>query len=98
MHVVTEPLTPYLKYELAAPYARSTAAGEQIRLLTVEPGSWPAGVPAYDFWVFDEEVWVMRYDQAGRFVQIEVDLRPRAVEEHQAAAEKAFAAATPVSE
>lgn len=98
VHVVTEPLTPYLRYELAAPYARSIAAGEQIRLLTVAPGSWPPGVPGYDFWVFDEEVWVMRYDDAGRFVQIEVDRSPQAAAEHQAAAEKAFTAATPVTE
>jgi hypothetical protein len=98
VHVVTEPLTPYLQYELAAPYARSQAAGEQIRLLTVAPGSWPSGIPAYDFWVFDEEVWVMRYDHAGRFLQIEVDRSPRAVQEHQAAAEMAFTAAKPVTE
>lgn len=98
VHVVTEPLTPYLRYEFAAPYARSAASGEQIRLLIIARTSWPPGVPDYDFWVFDQEVWVMRYDHAGRFAQVEVDRSPRAVEEHQAAAEEVFTAATPMTE
>jgi hypothetical protein len=98
VHVVREPLTSYLRYELAAPYARSAAAGERIGILVAAPGRWPDGVPSYDYWLFDDELWVMRYDHVGRFVAIEVDDDRSTVAEHRHAAEVAIAAATPVTE
>lgn len=98
VHVVREPLTAYLRYELAVPYARSAAAGEQIGVLVAEPGRWPEGVPRYDYWLFDDEVWVMRYDHAGRFVAIEVDDDPPVVAEHRQAAQTALAAAVPLDQ
>jgi hypothetical protein len=41
VHVVTEPATPYIRFELAA-YADTSAAGEQIMIIPVRDGSWPA--------------------------------------------------------
>jgi hypothetical protein len=43
--------------------------------------------PRYDYWLFDDEVRVMRYDHAGRFVAIEVDDDPPVVAEHRQAAQ-----------
>ncbi len=70
VHVVEEPLTDYLRYELAA-YEQNAAAGEEIRLLPVTPPAWPSGLPrGRDFWLFDDtEVWDMHYDEQGRFVR-----------------------------
>jgi hypothetical protein len=72
VHVVVEPLTDYLRYELAA-YAHNSRAGEEIRILATPAGEWPAGVPqGQDFWLFDDaDAWVMAYDPAGRFVAAE---------------------------
>ena len=70
VHVVVEPLSDYLRYEVAA-YQLNGQAGEDIRLIHVSPNSWPAGLPkGRDFWLFDDrEVWDMHYDTAGRFLR-----------------------------
>lgn len=93
VHVVHEPLSEYLRYEIAGPYARSAAAGEDIRLAVTAAGAWPDNVPRYDFWLFDSEVWVMDYDPAGRFERLHVDDDPAVVAEHQHAAEAAWTVA-----
>ena len=70
VHVVVEPLTDYLRYEVAA-YQLNGQAVEDIRLIPVRAGSWPAGLPAgRDFWLLDDqEVWDMHYDDQGRFLK-----------------------------
>jgi hypothetical protein len=94
VHVVSQELSDYLRYEIAGPYARSAAAGEQIRLLTTETGTWPEGVPTYDFWLFDDEVWIMDYAPGGRFERLYIDDDPDVVNEHRQAAVTAWAAAS----
>jgi len=70
VHVLTEPLTVYARYELATAYQRNSAAGEDIRIIAVPEGApWPRGVPHLDYWLFDEQdVWLMAYDADGRFL------------------------------
>lgn len=69
VHIIEEPLTDYLRYELAI-YALNHRAGEDIRLIPAPAGRWPERLPrATDFWLFDDrEVWDMHYDNAGRFL------------------------------
>lgn len=69
VHVVIEPLTDYLQYELAA-YQQNREAGEDIKLIPVTPSTWPIDLPRdADFWLFDDtEVWDMHYDSEGRFL------------------------------
>jgi hypothetical protein len=69
VHVIEEPLTDYLRYELAA-YQHNGRAGEDIRLIPVRHGQWPSDLPQnFDFWLFDDsDVWTMTYDDAGRFL------------------------------
>jgi hypothetical protein len=75
VHVVEEPLTDYVRYEIAE-YVRNHDAGEDIRLLPVPVGEWPEGLPhATDFWLLDdgqptESAWAMEYDDAGRFLGV----------------------------
>jgi hypothetical protein len=74
VHVIREPLTAYVAWELHA-YAETVEAGEDVRLLPVPDGEpWPAGVPeGEDFWIFDDQdVWVMDYDPNGRFLGCEL--------------------------
>lgn len=74
VHVVSEPLSDYMRYELAC-YPLNAAAGENIRILPVPEGHWPPGIGYQDFWLFDDrDVWLMAYDRKGRFRYAE--LRP----------------------
>jgi len=61
VRVVVEPPTDYTRLELAI-YPEMAAAGEDVRIIAVPEGSWPAGLPRYDYWMFDErDVWRMHY-------------------------------------
>jgi len=67
VHVIEEPLTDYIRWELAA-YVPSMNAGEDIRVIPVHRGAWPPGVPRHDYWLFDDErLWLMEYDADGAF-------------------------------
>jgi hypothetical protein len=55
VHVVTEPITNYLAYELTWEYGLHTAAGEDIRIIPVTD-RWPDDVPRLDFTLFDSRV------------------------------------------
>lgn len=72
VHVLSRPLTDYLRYELAWGYHRNAAAGEEFFILDTTGQDDPvAGVP--DFWMFDEKtVSVMRYDESGAFMRSDV--------------------------
>lgn len=69
VHIVEEPLSDYMRFEMLWPYKDSTAAGESINILPVKRGSWPADVPRQDYWLFDaRQVVVMQYQEDGSFV------------------------------
>ena len=53
VHVVTRPLSDYLRYEFAWAYAFNVRAGEDIRILDLTGQDNP-GLPDEDFWMFDE--------------------------------------------
>lgn len=80
VHVIDEPLSEYLEFELTCGYPASAAAGENVRILPrrlVPPGSW---LPGLDFWLFDDRsTVVMDYDQAGNFIGAGVTSDPRLV-------------------
>src|SRR5215831_6456850 len=52
VHVIAEPLSDYLRYELAC-YESSVAAGEDIRILPAEKAA-GLDLPDFDYWLFDE--------------------------------------------
>lgn len=72
VHVVTRPLSEYLRFEFAWYYAPHALAGEQIRILDVTGRKNPLeGVQ--DFWMFDRaEVVLMNYHPDGRQISREV--------------------------
>lgn len=72
VHVVTEPLTNYMRYEIAWAYQQSTAAGEDVRIIPVNAGDWPTDIPRADYWLFDSsDLYLMRYDAAGMWLGAE---------------------------
>ncbi len=72
VHVVTEPLTEYLRYELTWAYAPSVSAGEDIRIIAVPPGGpWPVDLPprGTDYWLFDStQLYHQSYDPQGSWL------------------------------
>ena len=66
VHVVTEPLSDYMRFELTWGYEDNVRAGEDIRIYSVKEGDWPAGLVAHDYWLFDSrQLVIMRYDNKG---------------------------------
>lgn len=67
VHLVDEPLTDYLLYELDWSYEPNVEAGEDIRILVSHHASRPT-LPGHDYWLFDSrDLWVMDYDGEGKF-------------------------------
>lgn len=103
VHVIEEPLTDYLRYEIAA-YVGNHAAGEDIRLIPVPRGQWPEGLPREaDFWLIDDGLpsgtaWAMDYDEGGVFRGAEQVLDPATVETYRHWREAALAAAVPLND
>ncbi|MDQ2881172.1 MAG: hypothetical protein M3Y48_08000 [Actinomycetota bacterium] len=74
VHVVSEPISTYLQFELTWGYQPNVAAGEDIGIVLVRPGDpWPSGLPERtDFWLFDFSVlYALRYDQDGSWIAAE---------------------------
>lgn len=69
VHVVLEPLSEYVRYEMASFYSLNGRAGEDIRILPVGK-RWPDDLPErYDYWLFDDaDLWEMEYDHGGAFI------------------------------
>jgi hypothetical protein len=82
VHVITWPLTDYLRYEFAV-YQHTARAGEDVRILDLAERPDP-GLPQQDFWLFDETS-VVRMDfrpdgtQTGRELLEDIDPAPYVV-------------------
>jgi hypothetical protein len=67
VHVVSEPVSDYIRFELLHVYPANVEAGEDVRILSrSEP--WP---PGGDFWLFDDDLaaW-LTYDGSGRVREV----------------------------
>jgi hypothetical protein len=98
VHVVTEPLTDYLRFELGWSYGPNVDAGEQIGIVPVPAGkSWPTELPQRtDFWIFDLTVlYALRYDQSGAWLATERVTEPVAIEAARRWREAALRLAVP---
>lgn len=73
VHVVREPLSDYLRFELTWEYGPNAAAGEQVGIVALQAAQrWPGDVPMTDFWLFDSSVlFELRYDGGDRWLGIE---------------------------
>jgi hypothetical protein len=80
VHVVEEPLSDYIRYEFGWAYQHSVAAGEEVRIIPVEAGQWPAEIPHYEYWLFDSSLLAsMHYNGDGSFVSAEIIDEPEKV-------------------
>lgn len=103
VHVVEEPLTDYLRFEIAA-YELNHAAGEDIGLIPVPRGEWPEGLPRdLDFWLIDDgepgaTAWLMDYDEDGGYRGDERVLDPEVIETYRGWRDTAVSLAVPLNE
>jgi hypothetical protein len=63
VHIVREPLSDYMRFELTWAYAPNVAAGDDVRILPVPAGeSWPTQLPeGYDYWLIDGRLYELVY-------------------------------------
>ncbi|WP_406154315.1 hypothetical protein OG217_21535 [Streptomyces sp. NBC_01023] len=81
VHVLTRPLTPYLRFELGWGYVTNAAAGEEFFVLDLTDRSSPLPDDVGDFWLFDSVVAaLMRYVEGGKFAGAEVLPEDRAAQ------------------
>lgn len=74
VHIVREPLTPYLQFELTWAYQPNVTAGEDVRIIVLaDDEPWPAGLPEnHDYWLIDDRLYDMEYadDEAHSWVGV----------------------------
>ncbi|MCS7477501.1 DUF6879 family protein [Umezawaea endophytica] len=96
VRVLTEPLTDYLRFELAAT-PRNVAAGEDIRVIA-QGRARELELPDHDFWIFDDRrVAVMHFAEDG-FHHAEVITDAPAVAKFREIRDRAWKDATPFSD
>jgi hypothetical protein len=73
VHVVVEPPSAYMRFELTWAYAPNAAAGEDIRIIPVTGDEWSAGLPRrLDFWLFDStDLYIAHYGADGTWLGVE---------------------------
>lgn len=73
VHIVTEPLRDYTRFEVLHVYPASVEAGEDVRILgrKIASDEW---VGFFDYWLFDDDLAaILVYDDSGRVVRAELD-------------------------
>lgn len=72
VHVVTEPLPDYLRFELTCAYPTNVQAGEDVRILPRDRAA-TLDLPDHDYWLFDSQrAGRMTYDSDGTLLRIEL--------------------------
>lgn len=70
VHVVPEPLSPYLQFEISWAYRLNEGGGEDIRILPADHAP-EAVLGAGDYWLFDSRTLIeMEYDDHGRLASL----------------------------
>lgn len=99
VHVVVEPLTDYLRFECARAYRSNVKAGEDVNILPVGEGSWPEGIPRFDYWLFDSHQLVrMNYAPDGTMLTPELVTDPEQIIQANVVRDQALHLATPFTE
>jgi hypothetical protein len=99
VHVVTEPLTDYVRFECACAYRLSVKAGEDVHILPIQKGIWPQGLPQYDYWLFDSQHLVrMHYTADGTMLAPELVTDPHQIVSANMVRDQALHLAVPFSD
>jgi Family of unknown function (DUF6879) len=95
VHVVTEPVSDYIRFELLHAYPANVQAGEDVRIL----GRGQAGsLPDMDFWLFDDSTAAkLTYNRAGGVLQVELERDPGMLRWYLEDRDRALRLATPLA-
>lgn len=97
VHVVTEPLSDYTRFEITNVYPANVEAGEDVRILP-RPMAGELGLPDRDFWLLDSiRVAFMEYDAEGNWLSVELSEEAETVAQSCAVRDRVMAAATPLT-
>lgn len=97
VHVVTEPLTAYVRFELTCVYPANVVAGEDVRVLPRQHADL-LDLPGRDFWLLDSAVaGLMTYDDEGNWLRADVTDAADIVEECRRARDTAMAHSVPLN-
>lgn len=70
VHVVSEPLSDYVRFEVAAYLVNGVAAGEDIRILPRRHAK-TLDLAPFDYWLMDSKIaYVLSYDDTGVMTQV----------------------------
>lgn len=98
VRVVIEPPTDYTRFEISM-YPEFTAAGEDLRIISLPEGGWPEDVPHHDYWLFDDrDVWRMHYGDDYRWTGAELIDDEATIADHLRWRDAAQAQAVPLHE
>lgn len=71
VHVVTEPVSDYIRFSLLHGYPANVEAGEDVRILDRAKAN-AEWVAFYDYWLFDDELAaILVYDASGQVTRVE---------------------------
>jgi hypothetical protein len=94
VHIVSEPLTDYLRFQIEWSYPMSA---EDIRILPAEVAYEVPEMPDRDFWLFDSRTLAMLdYDDDGRMVRVSLEDDPAVIVEACAWRDAAMHLAVPL--
>lgn len=99
VHIVSEPLTDYIRFSLLHGYPANVEAGEDVRILSAAIAPALAILRA-DFWLFDDgPVALLEYDKtAGSVKRVKVYSDPEYVAFFRKTRDATFGAATPLAQ
>lgn len=71
VHIVSEPVSDYIRFSLLHGYPANVEAGEDVRILGRDTAR-DARLPDLDYWLFDDDLAaVLAYDATGAVQQVE---------------------------
>jgi hypothetical protein len=76
VHIVSEPVTDYIRFSLLHGYPASVEAGEDVRILGLAAAT-EAGLRRDDYWLFDDDLAaLLAYDGDGRVERVSLTNEP----------------------
>jgi len=98
VHIVTEPVSDYVRFELLHVYPANVEAGEDVRILARQPAE-GAGVTFRDFWLFDDSLAaLLGYDDDGRVQSVQTTDSPLELERMREERGDALTLAVPLAQ
>ncbi len=97
VHIVSEPVTDYIRFSLLHGYPASVEAGEDVRILGLLAAN-EAGLRRDDFWLFDDDLAaLLTYDGDGRVERVNLTNEPAALALLRGTRDRALRLASPLA-